>query len=158
MALHAGERQGVLQGLARVQDAGPGLHHATLKFLASVRERLLEFAAHQFKLQRRSGDGKSSQGDHLKSAAKHPLAALVATTTQKELVGPPCPAAAEHIWAWYRELDSGRTSSGLGPNPVTWLDMDAFFRPQGIELRDYEREWLRALDRDAMRAASETKP
>jgi hypothetical protein len=52
-------------------------------------------------------------------------------------------------------LDAGRSSSGFGPNPISWIEIEAFFRLQGIKVSGTEAEWLRALDQAALASAAE---
>lgn len=44
------------------------------------------------------------------------------------------------------DLSIGRTSSGFGLTPLTWLDIDAYCRLRKIEFTNWELDLLRLLD------------
>lgn len=103
---------------------------------------------------RRQPDGQSL-AQHLKAAARRSAAA------KAKLIGPPCPAAAEHIWGWFRALDAGRGGNGFGPNPLAWAELESFARVQGLRFTPFELELLRGLDHawlTAQAKAQEKKP
>lgn len=62
------------------------------------------------------------------------------------------PLELEYIWNWFLELSSGRTSSGFGPNPLTFPDIAAWARltrayPTAAEVKTLlvlDRMWLRS--------------
>lgn len=85
------------------------------------------------------------------------MAAKRSAAARQELAGPACPPAAEHIWAWFLALDAGRGSSGFGPEPIGWAELEAFGRLQGVQMSALEAGWIRALDRAALAAAAEKK-
>jgi len=66
--------------------------------------------------------------------------------TPPELDGPACPELARHLWEWFGELHAARTHSGLGPNPISWPDLDAWSRLTGVRPSPSELYCLRALD------------
>lgn len=76
---------------------------------------------------------------------------------RRELIGPACPPAAEYVWAWFRELDAARSSSGFGTNPLSFSELEAFARVHGIQMSGFEAEWLRALDAAALASAAEAQ-
>jgi hypothetical protein len=55
------------------------------------------------------------------------------------------PAETAHIWQWFSELSSTRTS-GMSINPIGWTEMKAFFDLFGIEPEMWEIRALRMLD------------
>mgnify|MGYP001627226070 CR=1 FL=1 len=59
---------------------------------------------------------------------------------------PPLPEEAEHIWAWFQELNLARTGSGFGPNPLSHAEIDAWARLTGRAPSPAEVQALRALD------------
>jgi len=65
---------------------------------------------------------------------------------------PEIPAAGEHLWRWFWELDSGRGGSGFGPNPIGWTEMKAWAELNGESLTPWEAQALKAIDGAAMAA------
>lgn len=60
--------------------------------------------------------------------------------------GPEVPPQAAHLLGWFYELNAGRTSSGFGPNPLTWGDFTAWASLTGTTLRPWEVRMLKRLD------------
>jgi len=65
---------------------------------------------------------------------------------EKELALPPIPIGAVHIWAAFIRLHNRRGSSGFGPSPILWSDIEAFSRLSGIRLDPWEIEIIEDLD------------
>lgn len=57
---------------------------------------------------------------------------------QPELDGPELPLDVAHIWRWFVEIAAGRGSNGWGPNPISYLDIDAWARLTGTIMRPTE--------------------
>lgn len=85
---------------------------------------------------------------------KSPLTAEVA---RKELTGPPCPAAAEHVWELFRDLDAERPAGFDGPSAITSQQMESFGRVRGLRFSALEAQWIRALDDAALASAREKR-
>lgn len=64
------------------------------------------------------------------------------------------PEDAEYLWQWFCRL-SGRRQSGMGPAPISWPQMEAFFRCQGVTPDDWEMRALELLDNAWLAAMSE---
>lgn len=64
---------------------------------------------------------------------------------------PPLPAAAAELWAWFGELDAARGSTGWGPAPIGWAELDAWQRVGGQRLTAWEAGTLMALDAARLR-------
>lgn len=65
----------------------------------------------------------------------------------RELAGPArLPAGTEYLWAWFRELNAARGSSGFGPNPLAYTEIAAWARLTGRAPAVWEVRWLIALD------------
>jgi len=64
----------------------------------------------------------------------------------KPVDGPEAPPQAAHLLGWFYELNAGRTSSGFGPNPLTWGDFTAWSSLTGTTLRPWEVRMLKRLD------------
>ena len=71
---------------------------------------------------------------------------------EAELTMPKFPAALAYLWVAFDRLSSRRGSTGFGPAPISWPEIDAFARLSGIRLAPWEVEILEALDRLAMEA------
>ncbi len=58
---------------------------------------------------------------------------------------PPLPDAGLYLWQWFCELH-GRRSSGLGVNPISWTDLQAWATLRRLSLQQWELSLLCALD------------
>ncbi|MBZ5761591.1 hypothetical protein LAV84_18245 [Rhizobium sp. VS19-DR104.2] len=56
------------------------------------------------------------------------------------------PVAASHLWFWFRELDSQRTSNGYGPNPIGFQEIKAWADLRGHKLKQWHIDALVAMD------------
>lgn len=59
---------------------------------------------------------------------------------------PPLPEEAEHLWAWFQELNLARTGSGFGPNPLSHAEIQAWAQLTDRAPSPAEVQALRALD------------
>jgi hypothetical protein len=80
----------------------------------------------------------------------------------KELDECEIPDEAMHIWEWFHEVHSARTSNGFGPNPIGYAEIAAWSKLSGIRPNMHEVKMLRELDRvylevDAKNAAKRGK-
>jgi hypothetical protein len=73
---------------------------------------------------------------------------------------PKLPTGAESLWRDFLALHGCRGSSGMGPLRISWADLDAYQRVQGIRLAPWEVEAIRRADNAYLRhhAASAKKP
>lgn len=58
---------------------------------------------------------------------------------------PPLSPFVAHLWGYYVDLSSTR-SSGMGPNRLTRLEIQAWEQDEGIRLERWERRAIMALD------------
>lgn len=65
------------------------------------------------------------------------------------------PDCLAHVWNWFLQLNSQRTSNGFGVNPITNQDMWFFFQLEGIEPESWELDLIRRFDRVALECSSE---
>lgn len=65
------------------------------------------------------------------------------------------PEAVSYLWHWFLSLHGARGSSGFGPNPISWADMQAFFSLHGLRPTATELDLLRRLDAVALKASAE---
>lgn len=59
---------------------------------------------------------------------------------------PPCPPALAHVWEWFQSLNTGRTGSGFGMNPLTFSEISAWCALTGNTLTPWEVDLLKTLD------------
>lgn len=71
---------------------------------------------------------------------------------------PPFPSGCELLWRDFMELSMTRGSNGFSVARITWLEIDAYQRVNGIEFRPWEIEAIRRLDSAFMEQASKRKP
>ncbi len=108
-------------------------------FFSALSDQLVAAADHIFKLSRPGEDGvpyRDKLLHHEQSTGKHPA----------ELDGPDIPPALYHVWAWFLELDEARTSNGMGPNPITFSEIQAWSTLTGNKPRPHEIKMLKRLD------------
>lgn len=63
-----------------------------------------------------------------------------------ELDGEPLPYVVQHLWTWFLELHRSRSGSGFGPNPIGYVEIDAWQRVNGTRLTPWETEVMFILD------------
>lgn len=59
---------------------------------------------------------------------------------------PVLPHGLEELWAVFLELHTCRGSTGMGPQRITYMDVDAFQRVSGVSLKAWERDAIRRAD------------
>lgn len=95
------------------------------------------------------------------------LESLLCAALEKALAAPATspkpPAGGELIWSWFLDLNRARKRDMNGPMPISYAEIDAYFRLSGwqaIIQPDHVRA-LMAMDRTFLKAASSsggTKP
>lgn len=60
---------------------------------------------------------------------------------------PDLPHAVLPVWEWFGELSARRGSSGFGPAPIAWSEIEAWERRNALRLKPHELDWIFALDR-----------
>lgn len=103
----------------------------------------MKFAENEFKLAQVQKDG-STYKDHLKLIEER------SGKIQEELHYESIPNSCLHVWDWFLQLDSSR-SSGMQVNPLTYSDMYAFFKLYNVEPEDWEITLLKQFDRVALK-------
>lgn len=61
------------------------------------------------------------------------------------------PESCYHIWKWFIDLDSSRSSNGFGIDPINYADVLAYFNLYDIEPMDYELQAIKKLDSIAIK-------
>ena len=74
-----------------------------------------------------------------------------------ELEIEPIPDCLVHVWHWFLQLNSQRTSKGFGVNPITNQDMWFFFQLEGIEPESWELDLIRKFDQVALQSYSKQR-
>jgi hypothetical protein len=69
--------------------------------------------------------------------------------------GPVLPPDAVYLWNHFTLLHAARTGGGMGPNPITYAELDAYSRIAGAALVAWEVGAIRALDDAYLAAAAE---
>jgi hypothetical protein len=121
------------------------------KFYQTLAEELILFAGHEFRLERKLGDG-GTERQHLESAqrqfAKLGIKPKQLVTTE----GPPFPRELAYLWNYFAELMQGIDAGGFAAPRVTWQALRAWREETGVELDPWESRCLVALG-DAYAAA-----
>jgi hypothetical protein len=65
------------------------------------------------------------------------------------------PVAVGHVWEWFLELVPRRTSNGMGPNPITFADIQAWAALTERAPTPQEVRWLMRLDDTMLHALHE---
>lgn len=105
---------------------------------------MIEFARQQFE-GAKSVKGASNLGslsDHLASLERQ-LGRPVAGAKAKEAE---LPDAFAHIWDWFYELASRRTTGMSGFNPISHMEVEAWARLRRIDVAPWEVRLLLQLD------------
>lgn len=100
----------------------------------------MTFARHQFELSKPQEDGTPLlvhlQLASEKSGKLHPMLAN----------GPTLPKGAKQLWDEFLQLHGSRGSSGWGPQRITFVDIDAWQRVNGVTFEPWEISAIRKLD------------
>lgn len=65
----------------------------------------------------------------------------------QELINPAeFPAVFFEVWESFQRLSARRSNNGMGLNPITYLDIDAFCRVTKTHLTDFEISIIERLD------------
>lgn len=114
-------------------------------FYEALRERLKGFAERSFALSATDADGVSYR-ETLEGLLSRSVSPEKRAGYEAELACPPCPPAAAYLWQAFVRLHGRRGSSGMGVDPITWSDLDAFTRLSGLRLTPWEIEAIEELD------------
>jgi hypothetical protein len=60
------------------------------------------------------------------------------------------PQSCYETWGWFLQLNESRSSNGFGFDPISYGDIDAFFRLQQIIPELWEIDLIRRLDRTVL--------
>lgn len=54
------------------------------------------------------------------------------------------------LWSWFITLHESRSSNGFSVNPISFIDIAAFFHLQQIEPHTWEVDTIKRLDREVI--------
>lgn len=69
----------------------------------------------------------------------------------------PLPWQASYVWGWFQELNQARTSNGMGLNPITFSEIQAWSAVRGVKLRPHEVRLIKALDMTYLKAVADAR-
>lgn len=100
----------------------------------------IEFLKQELVLSDQVGDSGFSQREHLEAVERQ--TGITPTELQNLLE---MPESIKEVWIWFKRL-SNRRQSGMGVNPISFLEMQAFFNLMGIYAVPEEVALLEAFD------------
>jgi hypothetical protein len=75
------------------------------------------------------------------------------TSVSRE-AGPSVPIAGRRVWSIFLDLNAAR-STGFGPSPITYSEIEAWSRAKREPVRPWELDIIRTLDRAFLKASGE---
>lgn len=60
------------------------------------------------------------------------------------------PSSCEHVWKWFIDLHSARSSSGFGINPISYSDIYSYFNLIGMYPDEWELDLIKIMDRKVL--------
>jgi hypothetical protein len=100
-------------------------------------------------LAKKGPKGEPSQRDKiieaLRKAEKEEDHETLARCRRRLTGGQDLPVGGKHIWTWFCELSSSR-SSGMSANPLSFLEIEAWCRLVGVRPNPTEIRLIKALD------------
>lgn len=69
--------------------------------------------------------------------------------------GPEVPMAGRRVWSVFLDLSATRGSTGFGPAPITFGEIEAWSRLNREPIRPFELTMLRAMDAAFLKAAAD---
>jgi hypothetical protein len=107
------------------------------KFYAELVEELVDFAEHEFRLERRSGG--ATEREHLSSAERQ-IANIPGWRGPQTILdeAQPFPAELQYLWVWFSAHCWGLQSTGMAIPTVTWQGLAAWCELMDIALAPWE--------------------
>jgi len=60
------------------------------------------------------------------------------------------PLCIEHVWNWFMQLHNARGSSGFGPSPILYSEIESWIKLTGASPTRWEIEAIKSLDASFM--------
>lgn len=113
------------------------LHRQRNKFYAQLVEELIEFAEHEFRLERRSGG--ATEREHLSNAERQ-IANIPGWRGPPTVLdeAPPFPTELQYLWVWFSEHCWGLQITGMAIPNVSWEGLAAWCDLMDIALAPWE--------------------
>lgn len=89
--------------------------------------------------------------EHLLSVARQTGYTPQALDSDKEL-----PEDADYLWGWFNRL-SNRRQVGMAPGPLTWPQIESFFRMLKVRVDEWELSALEQLDNAWLESLAEER-
>jgi hypothetical protein len=118
------------------RDRGPG------EFFGSLSDAVVAFAKAEFKLIAKQDDGATLRA-HLERVYQN-----TGFKPQQLAEAPELPEDGILVWTYFCELSAERSGNGMGPNPISSRDIEAWCRLNGIQLEVWEIGLIKRLDRE----------
>lgn len=116
------------------------------KFYQVTLGQVVAYGEHWFKQAKQIGGG--SVGDHLAAMKRKGRG-------PKTIAAPDLPPGTVHIWNAFAQIHAARGGSEIGPNPISYLELDAYCRVTKTALGPWEIDVIRALDDAYLASAKE---
>ena len=107
------------------------------KFYAELVAELVDFAEHEFRLERRSGG--ATEREHLSNAERQ-IANIPGWRGPQTALdeAPPFPAELQYLWLWFSEHCWGLQTNGMAVPTVTWQGLAAWCELTDVALAPWE--------------------
>lgn len=113
------------------------VHVDPCKFSQGLVEDLIDYAEHEFRLDRKAEDG-ATERQHRESAARQFAKMGIKPKVVPVTEGPPFPDDLDYLWAWFQDHSLGVMQNGNGPATVTWDGLSAWSRLVRVALEPWE--------------------
>ena len=60
------------------------------------------------------------------------------------------PSSCEHVWKWFIDLHSSRSSNGFGINPLSYSDTYSYFNLINMQPEEWELDLIKLIDRKVL--------
>jgi hypothetical protein len=117
------------------------------EFFAESLEQLCEYAREEFRLSASGADGTSLRETLLT------VERMTGTMPDEGINHAEFPDHIGYLWGWFLSLNASR-GGGMGPSPITYLEMQAYFSLMRITPSPFDIDALRRLDSIALQSAT----
>jgi hypothetical protein len=121
-------------------------HHR--KFYQGLSDALIQYVENEWTLSEIQSDGATLR-DHLESVWRQ------SGNRPEQLEAVECPSEIKYLWFYFCQLHARRGSSGMGPNPISYAEIEAWSRLQHVKLSAFEVGVLDRLEALYLKRAAE---